>query len=103
MSLSHDELRAAQRCVDQLTVHIDRLEREFGTGLETRRLRADARHLREGLGLLAASHGDRPDASGTSGTSGAETIAVPEAPYDRDLWRDADDEGLGARHGPARP
>ncbi|SOD61057.1 hypothetical protein SAMN06297387_102473 [Streptomyces zhaozhouensis] len=100
MSQSHDELRAAQRCVDQLTVHISRLEREFGPGLETRRLRADARHLREGLALLAASPGRRPDASAAAD---AEPIAVPEAPYDRSLWRDADDEGLGARHGPARP
>lgn len=98
MSLPDEELRAAQRCVDQLTVHIDRLERGFGPGLETRRLRADARHLREGLALLAAAAGGRPPAAPDT-----EPIAIPEAPYDQRLWQDADDEGLGARHGPGRP
>ncbi|RMI43097.1 hypothetical protein [Streptomyces triticirhizae] len=99
MSLHEEELRAAQRCVDQLAVHIGRLEREFGPGLETRRLRADAEHLREGLALLAAVGGARPPAA----PSADEPIAIPEAPYDRRLWKDADDEGLGARHGPHRP
>ncbi|MDT0342485.1 hypothetical protein [Streptomyces litchfieldiae] len=96
MSL-HDELRAARRCVEDLTRCVTRLERELGRGIETRRLRSDAEHLRESLDLLAdAAPGQVPD-------GGRELIGVPEAPYDDRLWTDADDEGVGARRGPGGP
>ncbi|WP_049578287.1 hypothetical protein [Streptomyces sp. SBT349] len=93
MSL-HDELRSAQRCVDDLARCVARLEREFGRGLETRRVRSDTEHLRESLALLAAA------APGEPATTQGEFIGVPEAPYDERLWTDADDEGVGSRRGP---
>ncbi|WP_425336638.1 hypothetical protein [Streptomyces profundus] len=98
MRLPHEDMRAAQRCIDQLSHHIGRLERRFGRGLETRRLRTDADHLREGLALLAMATAGKPPVP-----PAPEPIEIPEAPYDRRLWHDADDEGLGTRHGPGRP
>jgi hypothetical protein len=95
MSL-HDELRAAQRCLDDLARCVSRLEQEFGGGLEVRRVRSDAEHLRESLALLTAAA-----PRGELSPRADEPITVPDAPYDHRLWTDADDEGLGAPHGHA--
>jgi hypothetical protein len=95
MSL-HDELTAAQRCLDDLARTVSRLEQRMGTGaLEVRRVRTDADHLRESLALLreSAPRSAQPEPA---------VIRIPDQPYDRTLWQDADDEGLGAsdRHAP---
>lgn len=91
MSL-HDELRTAQRCLDDLARCVSRLERELGdSGLEVRRIRSDAEHLRESLSLLSAA------APSPRGAPEEEMISVSDVPYDRRLWTDADDEGVGAR------
>ncbi|GAA1904645.1 hypothetical protein GCM10009716_13230 [Streptomyces sodiiphilus] len=88
MSL-HDELHAAQRCLEGLARCVSRLEQELGSPLEVRRVRSDTDHLRESLALLAA-------AAPPPSAAHHEMITVPEAPYDRRLWTDSDDEGLGA-------
>ena len=90
MSLD-EELTAAQRCLEDLTRSVNRLERRVGSGLEIRRVRSDAEHLRESLSLLRDSAPERLCAGGP------ELVLIPDAPYDRELWADADDEGLGAR------
>lgn len=97
MSLQ-DEMATVQRCLDELARSVTRLEAHIGTGLEIRRVRSDAEHLRESLALLRAS---TPGASGASGGH-PEMVTIPEAPYDSSLWTDAEDEGLGAkdRHAP---
>lgn len=95
MSL-HDELAAAQRCLDDLARRLARLEQEVGSGLEIRRVTTDAAHLRESLALLAESH---PRARTGSPP---QMVIVPDAPYSSALWTDADDEGLGGDHHRAR-
>ncbi|MFD0495969.1 hypothetical protein [Streptomyces rhizosphaericus] len=89
MSLN-DDLTAVQRCLDDLVRSVSRLEQRVGAGgLEIRRVRTDADHLRESLALLretAPVERSRP-----------EMVPVPDAPYDTALWSDVDDEGLGAR------
>ncbi|MGW4080836.1 hypothetical protein ACWELB_46510 [Streptomyces asiaticus] len=89
MSLN-DDLTAVQRCLDDLVRSVSRLEQRVGAdGLEIRRVRTDADHLRESLALLretAPVERSRP-----------EMVPVPDAPYDSALWSDVDDEGLGAR------
>ncbi|MFI5683838.1 hypothetical protein [Streptomyces sp. NPDC051636] len=88
----HDELTSVQRCLDDLYRSLGRLEKQLGSGgLEMRRIRMDADHLRESVALLreaaaapAASH--RPD-----------LVTISDTPYDMSLWTDSDDEGLGAR------
>ncbi|MDT0547074.1 MULTISPECIES: hypothetical protein [Streptomyces] len=89
MSLN-DDLTAVQRCLDDLVRSVTRLEQSVGTqGLEIRRVRTDADHLRESLALLRESApGER---------SRPEMVLVPDAPYNSALWLDVDDEGLGVR------
>lgn len=93
MSL-HDDLTAVQRCVDELARAVGRLQPQLegvAGGPDLRRVRADTAHLRESVALLRESAADpaaphRPD-----------LVTIPDAPYDRSLWTDSDDEGLGAR------
>ena len=88
MSLQ-DELTAAQRCLDDLVKSVGRLEKQVGHGLEIRRVKTDADHLRESLALLRET---APDAT----TARPDLVTIPDTPYDTSLWTDADDEGLGS-------
>ncbi|MGW7353321.1 hypothetical protein [Streptomyces sp. Z26] len=90
MSLQ-DELTTVQRCLDELTRSVSRLEQEVDNSLELRRMRSDIEHLRESLALLRASSPDQP------ATQRPEMVSIPDAPYDSALWTDAEDEGLGAK------
>ncbi|SFB90205.1 hypothetical protein [Streptomyces aidingensis] len=93
MSL-HEEIRTAERSLDELKRCAVRLERELGDRLDVRRIRSDIEHLRLSLSMLAGSAG--PEERAGPGTP--EMIVVPDTPYDRRLWTsDADDEGLGVR------
>jgi hypothetical protein len=97
----HDEMTSLQRCLDDLSRSVARLEHHIGEGdLEMRRVRHDTAHLRESVALLRAA------APGTAGPQGPpspprapDLVPVPDTPYDSSLWTDVDDEGLGARHG----
>ncbi|MFE9609062.1 hypothetical protein [Streptomyces sp. NPDC006012] len=88
----HDDLTSVQRNLDDLFRCVGRLEQQFGSGgLEIRRIRADAEHLRESVALLCEAaprfaEPRRPD-----------LVTIPDTPYDMSLWTDSDDEGLGAR------
>ena len=48
----HDDLTSVQRCLDDLARSVGRLEQQMGGGLEMRRVRTDADHLRESVALL---------------------------------------------------
>ncbi len=72
----HDELRAAQRCVDDVARCLSRLDQQPGGWPDGRRPRRDANHPRE----------SREPTEGS------------DAPYDHRPWVGADDEGLGCRH-----
>jgi hypothetical protein len=88
----HDDLTTVQRCLDDLSRSVGRLEQQIGSGgLEMRRVRTDADHLRESVALLreAAAHPGAPRKP--------ELVSIPDTPYDDSLWIDTDDEGLGAR------
>ncbi|MEU1053797.1 hypothetical protein ABZ397_14740 [Streptomyces sp. NPDC005876] len=88
----HDELTTMQRCLDDLSRSMSRLEQQLGAdGLEVRRVRHDAGHLRESVALLreAATAQDTPRRP--------DLVTISDAPYDLSLWTDSDDEGLGAR------
>ncbi|MFF7606791.1 hypothetical protein [Streptomyces parvulus] len=87
----HDDLSSMQRSLDELSRAVARLEQRLGSGgLEVRRVRADADHLRESLALLRTTAA--PDAPGRP-----DLVPIPDTPYDGSLWTDSDDEGLGAR------
>ncbi|GHD39824.1 hypothetical protein [Streptomyces galbus] len=91
MSLN-DDLAAIQRCMDELLRSVGRLEKQVGGGgLEIRRVRTDAQHLRESVALL------RQAASSPVAAAVPELVTISDTPYDNTLWTDSDDEGLGAR------
>jgi len=89
-----DDLTSVQRCLDDLARSMARLEQQMGSGLEVRRVRTDADHLRESVALL------REAAPGLAAPRRPDLVPVPDTPYDKTLWTDSDDEGLGAHHGP---
>ena len=89
----HDELTSVQRCLDDLIRSLGRLEKELGSGgLEMRRVRADANHLRESLALLRET---APVVAASR--KRLDLVTISDTPYDPSLWVDTDDEGLGAR------
>ncbi|MFG3105040.1 hypothetical protein ACGFZL_31605 [Streptomyces sp. NPDC048182] len=89
---AHQDLAAIQRCLDDLSRSVDRLRRRLGDdGLEIRRVRTDADHLRESVALLRAAT-LAPDTPARP-----DLVTIPDTPYDGSLWTDSDDEGLGAR------
>ncbi|MFF8815261.1 hypothetical protein [Streptomyces pactum] len=85
----HDDVTAAQRCLDDLDRAVTRLEQRVGSALDIRRIRCDSDHLRQSLALLR----EVAPAAGP----GPQLVTIPDTPYDSTLWADADDEGLGAR------
>ncbi|KOU70097.1 hypothetical protein ADK57_12400 [Streptomyces sp. MMG1533] len=88
----HDELTSVQRCLDDLTRSVGRLEQQLGSGgLDMRRVRADAEHLRDSVALL------REAATTPATPRRPDLVTIPDTPYDDSLWIDSDDEGLGAR------
>ncbi|MEU1037555.1 hypothetical protein ACFYP4_18720 [Streptomyces sp. NPDC005551] len=87
----HDDLTSVQRCLDDLSRCVGRLEQQMGAGLEMRRVRTDADHLRESFALL------REAAPALTAPGRPELLSIPDTPYDSSLWTDSDDEGLGAR------
>ncbi|MDI3403565.1 hypothetical protein [Streptomyces cavernicola] len=89
MSLQ-DDLTAVQRCLDELVRSVGRLEQHVGGGVDLRRVRTDTDHLRDSLALL------REAAPELASRPRPEVIHIPDQPYDRALWSDVDDEGLGA-------
>ncbi|MEV6111978.1 hypothetical protein AB0L59_05525 [Streptomyces sp. NPDC052109] len=88
----HDDITSVQRSLDDLYRSLGRLEHQLGSGgLEMRRVRLDADHLRESVALLREA-ADTPDAPRRP-----DLVTISDAPYDFSLWTDSDDEGLGAR------
>ena len=86
-----DDLTSLQRCLDDLARSVGRLEQQIGGGLEMRRVRTDADHLRESVALLKEA------APGLTTPRRPDLVSIPDTPYDTSLWTDSDDEGLGAR------
>ncbi|TXS56740.1 hypothetical protein [Streptomyces sp. t39] len=72
----HDELTAMRQHVDELTRRVGRLEQALEAALR------GAAPARPGV--------PKPPVPG-------DLVTIPDTPYDRSLWTDSDDEGLGAR------
>ncbi|MFD8974209.1 MULTISPECIES: hypothetical protein [Streptomyces] len=65
-----DDLAAVKRCLEDLVRTVGRLERG-----------------------IAAERGTAPPPAAPAES----LVTIPDAPYDSGLWKDVDDEGLGAR------
>ncbi|GAA0918599.1 hypothetical protein [Streptomyces thermoalcalitolerans] len=92
----HDDLASAQRALNDLLRSVSRLEQQLGNGPEIRRVRIDAGHLRDSVGMLReASRSSTPTSTPTQRPT---LVTISDTPYDISLWTDSDDEGLGARN-----
>ena len=93
---AQESLTAVRTAVDQLQSAVTRLSHAYGDTLGVRRLSSDVRRIADDLDEL----GDPLPGHRPPGDSMLEEI--PDTPYDRSMWDDAEDEGFGApdRHAP---
>lgn len=82
------ERRRAQHLIGQLRRSVDSMVRQHGDCLSARRLH----NAVERLELDLAAECSRTCAGGRGEH---DVVMVPDEPYDLELWRDADDEGIG--------
>jgi len=97
----HSELTIARHAIDDLVRSVGRLQICLGNGLDVRRIREDADHLREDLALLQSHEGAAAEEP-ASAPAQSEIVLIPQTPYDLSMWAGCDDEGIGSRHGPER-
>jgi hypothetical protein len=93
----NDELASARHALDDLVRSVGRLQICLGNGLDIRRVREDADHLREDFDLLRQSVVAGEPAPGPAQS---EVVLIPRTPYDASMWGGCDDEGIGSPHGP---
>ena len=86
-------LAEARSRLDALDRSLRAAQRRLGGGLDVRRVRTDLDHLRESLALLADSVTAGVGLDGTD-----EMVDIEDTPYDPEMWRGIDDEGIGCRH-----
>jgi hypothetical protein len=88
----HDDLATAQRALTELERAVRALKLHFGPSLDMRRLEEDVSRISSDVALLT-------ETAPPAGAGARRTLEViPEEDYDRSLWQDADDEGLGGLH-----
>jgi hypothetical protein len=86
-------LAEARSRLDALDHTLRAAQHRLGGGLDVRRVRTDLDHLRESLALLAESVAARVAADRAH-----EMVEIEDTPYDPEMWRGIDDEGIGCRH-----
>lgn len=85
--------------IGQLRQCVGSLRSEYGDSTGVRRVANDVERLHIDVEDLT---GQRHRASRREAAMAGDRILVSDVPYDPDLWRDADDEGVGGYHGSAR-
>ena len=95
MSSTTTELAELQRALGQLRSSVGALRSRYGDVSAVRRITNDVERLDIDVAELTSLPVPRTSTEQTA----AETVIVPDTPYDPALWRDADDEGLGGRQG----
>lgn len=83
----HDLIGGLRRCVNSLKTR-------YGDNPATRRIIIDADRILSDVQLLDTDVAELDLERATVHHSG-EKIAIPDTEYDRDFWRDVDDEGVG--------
>ncbi len=105
-------LAEARSRLEALDRAVSEAQQRLGGGLEVRRVRTDLDHLRESLALLceavagtgsgtgAGAGADPADPPGIPAMAGValDIVRIPDTPYDPEMWRGIDDEGIGCRH-----
>ncbi|CAM4384114.1 hypothetical protein MB901379_00423 [Mycobacterium basiliense] len=83
----HDLIGGLRRCVTSL-------KSRYGDNPATRRIVIDADRILTDIELLDTDISEL-DLDRATVQQSAEKIAIPDTDYDRDFWRDVDDEGVG--------
>ena len=83
----HDLIGGLRRCVSSLKAR-------YADSPAMRRIVIDADRILDDVELLDTDVSELDLARVTVQQSG-EKIAIPDTDYDRDFWRDVDDEGVG--------
>ncbi|GAB3285321.1 hypothetical protein [Parasphingorhabdus pacifica] len=93
---STTELADIQRALTQLRTGVSALRSRYGDVPSVRRISNDVERLDIDVNDLSAA---MPAPRRGSTAPEGETVIVPDTPYDPELWRGVDDEGLGGQHG----
>lgn len=91
------ELAELHHLIGNLRRCVATLQHRYGDNPAMRRVVIDTERIVGDLDLLEIDAGELELASHTVMGS-AEKIAVPDTPYDREFWRDVDDEGVGGHN-----
>ena len=87
----HDLIGGLRRCVAALKAR-------YGDSPAMRRIVIDADRILSDIELLDTDVSELDLDRATVQQQYGEKIAIPDADYDRDFWRDVDDEGVGGHH-----
>ncbi|BBX98642.1 hypothetical protein [Mycobacterium lacus] len=83
----HDLIGSLRRCVSSLKAR-------YGDNPATRRIVIDADRILSDVQLLDTDASEL-DLDRATAQQSSEKIIIPDTEYDRDFWRDVDDEGVG--------
>ena len=96
MTLVDEDITAARRAVQGVERAVQALVRHYGDTVDGRRLLADVGRLSTDLDLLCGSATTQsPAAKPPTAPPGPKREVIPDTPYERDFWMDAEDEGIG--------
>ncbi|MEX0581040.1 MAG: hypothetical protein WD228_08015 [Mycobacterium sp.] len=91
------ELAELHQHVSNLRRCVQTLQNRFGDAPGMRRVVLDTERILNDLELLEVDASELELISHSAEMSG-EKIQVPDTPYDREFWRDVDDEGVGGHN-----
>lgn len=83
----HDLIGGLRRCVSSLRAR-------YGDSPAMRRIVVDADRILGDVELLDTDVSEF-GLAGSAAAQSSEKITIPDTDYDRDFWRDVDDEGVG--------
>ncbi len=88
------ELAELQQLIGNLRRCVTTLQHRYGDNSAMRRVIIDTERIVGDLEILEMDAGELEHVS-YSPAGPTQKIAVPDTPYDREFWRDVDDEGVG--------
>ena len=91
------ELAELHHLIGNLRRCVNSLQDRYGDAPAMRRVVIDTERIISDLELLELDAGELELAAHTVVFS-VEKIQVPDTPYDREFWRDVDDEGVGGHN-----
>jgi hypothetical protein len=91
------ELAELHHLIGNLRRCVNSLQDRYGDAPAMRRVVIDTERIISDLELLELDAGELELAAHPVVFSG-EKIQVPDTPYDREFWRDVDDEGVGGHN-----